>query len=114
MISLVACLMLAVAVVFYVFCLPTELFTGSAKTRGEYLRERKEAVYENLRDLNFEYTAGKVPDVDYASLKSFAGRSRRAVGRDRPLGNKFRQDTPTAHRLMHKRLTLQSLKGEHV
>jgi hypothetical protein len=34
------------------------------------LRERKEAIYENLRDLNFEYKAGKVPDVDYASLKS--------------------------------------------
>jgi hypothetical protein len=70
MISLVSCLMLAVAVVFYVFYLPTELFTGTAKTHGEYLRERKEAVYENLRDLNFEYTAGKVPDADYASLKS--------------------------------------------
>jgi hypothetical protein len=42
----------------------------SAAVRDEYLRERKEAVYENLRDLNFEYAAGKVPDVDYASLKS--------------------------------------------
>jgi hypothetical protein len=55
MISLVSCLMLAVAVVFYVFYLPTELFTGTAKTHGEYLRERKEAVYENLRDLNFTH-----------------------------------------------------------
>jgi hypothetical protein len=34
------------------------------------LSERRDAVYENLRDLNFEYKAGKVPDVDYASLKS--------------------------------------------
>jgi hypothetical protein len=34
------------------------------------LRERKDAVYENLRDLNFDYKVGKVPDVDYASLKS--------------------------------------------
>jgi hypothetical protein len=42
----------------------------SAAVRDDYLRERKEAVYENLRDLNFEYAAGKVPDVDYASLKS--------------------------------------------
>lgn len=32
--------------------------------------ERKDAVYENLRDLNFEYKAGRFPDVDYASLKS--------------------------------------------
>jgi len=27
-------------------------------------------VYENLRDLNFEYRAGKVPDADYESMKS--------------------------------------------
>lgn len=46
------------------------LLFGPAKTRAGYLRERKGAVYENLRDLNFEYKAGKVPDVDYASLKS--------------------------------------------
>jgi hypothetical protein len=27
-------------------------------------------VYENLRDLNFEYKAGKVPDTDYQSMKN--------------------------------------------
>ena len=40
------------------------------KTRLGYLRERKEAVYENLRDLNFEYKAGKVPDADYQSMRT--------------------------------------------
>ncbi len=64
------CLMLFVASVYYVFYLPGKLFLGPEKTRAGYLRERKDAVYENLRDLNFEYKAGKVPDVDYASLKS--------------------------------------------
>jgi hypothetical protein len=54
----------------YVFYLPGRLFLGPEKTRAGYLRERKDAVYENLRDLNFEYKAGKVPDADYASLKS--------------------------------------------
>jgi hypothetical protein len=34
------------------------------------LQERKDAIYENLRDLNFENQAGKVPDQDYQSLKS--------------------------------------------
>jgi hypothetical protein len=70
MIWLIACLMLAVVSLFYVFYLPGELFMGSAKTRAGYLRERKDAVYEGLRDLNFEYLTGKVPDADYASLKS--------------------------------------------
>jgi len=64
------CLMLAAASLFYVFYLPGRLFLGPQKTRAGYLRERKDAVYENLRDLNFEYKAGKVPDADYTSLKS--------------------------------------------
>jgi hypothetical protein len=70
MIWLLCCLMLAVASLFYVFYLPGRLFLGPEKTRAGYLRERKDAVYENLRDLNFEYKAGKVPDTDYASLKT--------------------------------------------
>ena len=64
------CLLLFVASVFYVFYLPGRLFLGPEKTRAGYLRERKDAIYENLRDLNFEYKAGKVPDADYSSLKS--------------------------------------------
>ncbi len=47
------------------------------KTRLDYLLERKEAIYENLRDLNFEYKAGKYPESDYLaqrdSLESEAG-----------------------------------------
>ena len=62
--------MLTLATLFYVFYLPGKLYLGAEKTRAAYLRERKEAVYENLRDLNFEYKAGKVPDADYQSLKS--------------------------------------------
>src|ERR1700679_4145000 len=70
MIWLVCCLALAIASLFYVFYLPGRLFLGPEKTRAGYLRERKDAVYENLHDLNFEYRAGKVPDADYQSLKS--------------------------------------------
>ena len=64
------CFLLFIASVFYVFYLPGRLFLGPEKTRAGYLRERKDAVYENLRDLNFEYKAGKVPDADYQSLKA--------------------------------------------
>jgi hypothetical protein len=62
--------MLTAASLFYVFYLPGKLYLGPEKTRASYLRERKDVVYENLRDLNFEYKAGKVPDADYQSLKS--------------------------------------------
>jgi hypothetical protein len=66
----IICGLMFAASIFYVFYLPGKLFLGPEKTRAGYLRERKDAVYENLRDLNFEYKAGKVPDADYTSLKS--------------------------------------------
>ena len=62
--------MLTATSLFYVFYLPGKLYLGPEKTRASYLRERKDVVYENLRDLNFEYKAGKIPDADYQSLKS--------------------------------------------
>jgi hypothetical protein len=58
------------AALYYVFFFPGEVYAGEEKTRLGYLRERKEAVYENLRDLNFEYKAGKVPDADYQSMRA--------------------------------------------
>lgn len=61
--------LLTLAALFYVFYIPSTLRIGPEQTRAMFLRERKEAVYENLRDLNFEYKAGKVPDVDYATMK---------------------------------------------
>jgi hypothetical protein len=70
MIWLICCLLLAVASLFYVFYLPGKLFLGPEKTRAGYLRERKDAVYENLRDLNFEHKACKIPNADYQSMKS--------------------------------------------
>ena len=64
------CLLTLAGTLFYVLYIPGGLYLGPEKTRASYLRERKDAVYENLRDLNFEYKAGKVPDVDYQNLKS--------------------------------------------
>jgi len=64
------CALFAIAALFYIFYLPGSLYLGPAKTRASYLRERKDVVYENLRDLNFEYKAGKVPDADYQSMKA--------------------------------------------
>jgi hypothetical protein len=49
----------------YIFWPERNPFVQADKTRVDYLRERKEAIYENLRDLNFEYLAGKYPEADY-------------------------------------------------
>ena len=64
------CALFLVAALFYIFFLPGSLYLGPEKTRAGYLRERRDAVYENLRDLNFEYRAGKVPDADYQNMKA--------------------------------------------
>src|SRR6266849_10464465 len=42
---------------------------GAEKTRVNYLYERKEVVYENLRDLNFEFKAGKFTQADYDGMR---------------------------------------------
>lgn len=64
------CALLTAGSLYYVFYLPGRLYLGPEKTRLSYLRERKDAVYENLRDLNFEYRSGKFPENDYLSMKA--------------------------------------------
>ena len=65
-----ACLILTLAVLFYVFGMPFRLLRAPEKSRLAFLKERKEVVYENLRDLNFEYKAGKLPEADYATMRA--------------------------------------------
>ena|SRR5437016_1856362 len=69
-VAILACAMVTLGTLFYVFYLPGRLQMGPDKTRLAYLQERKEAVYENLRDLNFEHQAGKLPEPDFQSLKA--------------------------------------------
>ncbi len=64
--ALFGCALFAAALFVYVFYQPGEVDAGEEKTRKMYLLERKEATYENLRDLNFEYKAGKLSEQDYA------------------------------------------------
>lgn len=65
-----SCFLLTAALLFFIFHLPPAVEHGEEKSRLAFLRERKESVYENLRDLNFEYKAGKVPEADYATLRA--------------------------------------------
>jgi hypothetical protein len=67
---IVVCTLVTLACLVYVFYLPGRLDLGPRKTRLSFLRERRDVVYENLRDLNFEYKAGKLSDGDYSSLKT--------------------------------------------
>ena len=66
--TIVPCLLLLIGCTVYIFRPQTRLASGPVreKSRLDYLRERKEVIYDNLRDLNFEYRAGKFPEEDYA------------------------------------------------
>ena len=68
--SLIAPIILLIACFAYVFWPQPRLAAEVEKTRLDYLRERKEVIYDNLRDLNFEYRAGKYPEEDFTAQRS--------------------------------------------
>jgi len=63
------CCLFAAGVLIYVFLPSRDTDTGVDKTRVSYLYERKEVVYENLRDLNFEFKSGKFTPADYEAMR---------------------------------------------
>jgi hypothetical protein len=67
--SLIAIVVLFLGCFLFIFWPERDVFVQADKTRVDYLRERKDAIYENLRDLNFEYLAGKYPDTEYAEQR---------------------------------------------
>jgi outer membrane protein TolC len=63
--GLIAGVLLLFVLFVYTFW-PENVFASQRqKTRLDYLQERKEQLYENLRDLNFEFKAGKYPEEDF-------------------------------------------------
>ena len=67
--SFLACLALSLAILVFMFWPERNPFVQADKTRLDYLSERKDAIYENLRDLQFEYRLGKLSDDDYKATK---------------------------------------------
>jgi len=67
---IVLCALFTVILFFYVFYTEEDVPVGEEKTRLGYLYERKDVIYDNLRDLNFEYKAGKFPDGDFEAMRS--------------------------------------------
>ena len=65
----IACLVFAAGLLLYVFAPGVAFEPSTDKPRLAFLEERKQVVYENLRDLNFDFKAGKYPAADYESLR---------------------------------------------
>jgi hypothetical protein len=68
--SIVACCALAAATLAFIFAIdPDPGDSAPRRSQLDQLFERRDAVYENLRDLKFEHRAGKLGDHDYEETK---------------------------------------------
>jgi hypothetical protein len=66
----VACVLLALATMIFVFGVRPEASDDAPhRTKLDQLMERRDAIYENLRDLRFEHRAGKFSEADYDEIK---------------------------------------------
>jgi len=65
-----ACAALAAAVLVFIFAINADP-NDSAPHRShlDQLLERRDAIYENLRDLKFEFRAGKLAEKDYEETR---------------------------------------------
>ena len=66
-----ACFALAAAVFLFIFYIDADASDlAPHRTKLDQLLERRDAVYDNLRDLKFEFRAGKYSEADYELMKA--------------------------------------------
>ncbi len=77
---LFAAAVLAIGVLLFTLAVrPKDLPEPEPVSPVKHLEERKATIYENLRDLQFEYRVGKLSDLDYARTKQDLQRELAAV-----------------------------------
>jgi len=65
-----ACLALAVATLLFIFYIqPDASDLAPHRTKLDQLLERRDTIYDNLRDLRFEYRSGKYSEGDFEAMK---------------------------------------------
>src|SRR5260370_9672280 len=69
MIIAIACAIAILVMTFLLFIRPQDLHKAEPVSPFAHLDERKASIYENLRDLQFEYRLGKMSDYDYQRSK---------------------------------------------
>jgi hypothetical protein len=66
----VACALLSAAAIFFIFHVNVdESDSAPHRTKLDQLMDRRDAIYENLRDLRFEFRAGKFSEHDFEEIK---------------------------------------------
>jgi hypothetical protein len=69
MILVVSIILIAGVLAFVLLVRPNAVPEAVPGSPVAHLEERRAAIYENLRDLNFEYRLGKLSDADYQKTK---------------------------------------------
>lgn len=69
MIIAITCVLAIAVIAFILGVRPKDLPVPEPESPFQHLDERKVAIYENLRDLQFEYRVGKLSDADYQTTK---------------------------------------------
>jgi hypothetical protein len=65
-----ACLALAAATMIFVFYIqPDASDLAPHRTKLDQLMERRDSIYDNLRDLRFEFRSGKYSEGDFETMK---------------------------------------------
>src|ERR1700687_3675346 len=64
-----AILLIAITVLFTFSIRAKDMPVPEPLSPTRHLDERRAAIYENLRDLQFEYRVGKLSDIDYQQTK---------------------------------------------
>jgi hypothetical protein len=67
--AVISILFLAGVMLFVLWVRPSDLPPAEAASPVAHLDERKAQIYENLKDLTFEYRLGKLSDADYERSK---------------------------------------------
>ncbi len=70
MIIVITCVIAIAVIAFVLGVRPKDLPAAEPESPFRHLDERKAAIYENLRDLQFEYRVGKLSDQDYQATKT--------------------------------------------
>jgi hypothetical protein len=65
----ITCVIAIAVIAFILGVRPKDLPAPEPVSPFAHLDERKTAIYENLRDLQFEYRLGKLSDTDYQNTK---------------------------------------------
>jgi hypothetical protein len=66
-----ACLGLAAAAMLFIFYIqPDASDLAPHRSKLDQLMERRDTIYDNLRDLRFEFRSGKYSEGDYQAMKA--------------------------------------------